>query len=277
MPDLIRDEPDPNSVFNGAVNPRSCRVVSSRPHSSSQMSRGQVGMAVAILAVLALAAYHNSFTAPFVFDDAPAITANPSLRPPASLARVLWPQVDGGATVAGRPLLNLSFALNYWAGGLDVRGYHVVNLAIHLAAAALLFGIVRRTVPVGGPGLALGLGTAALWLTHPLQTESVTYIAQRAESFGGFWLLLTVYGFVRASAGTGARGWGLVSLAACYLGVATKETIVVAPLIVLFFDRTWVAGSFGEAWRRRRDYYLALFASWLPLGLLVLSGAGRGG
>ena len=234
-------------------------------------------MSFAVLTVLALLAYHNSFDVPFLFDDAPAVTANPSLRAPASLARVLWPQVDGGATVAGRPLLNLSFALNYWAGGLEVRGYHAVNLAIHLAAAALLFGIVRRMVPDGGPGWALGLGTAALWLTHPLQTESVTYIAQRAESLGGFWLLLTVYGFVRASSGPAARGWGMVSLAACYLGVATKETNVVAPLIVWLFDRTWVAGSFGEAWRRRRGYYLALFASWLPLGVLVLTGAGRGG
>lgn len=234
-------------------------------------------MGLAVLTVLALLAYHNSFDVPFLFDDAPAVTANPSLRAPVSLARVLWPQVDGGATVAGRPLLNLSFALNYWSGGLAVRGYHAVNLAIHLAAAALLFGIVRRMVPDDGPGWALGLGTAALWLTHPLQTESVTYIAQRAESLGGFWLLLTVYGFVRASAGPAARGWGMVSLAACYLGVATKETIVVAPLVVWLFDRTWVSGSFGEAWRRRRGYYLALFASWLPLGLLVLSSAGRGG
>ena len=229
------------------------------------------------LAVLALVAWHGSFAAPFVFDDAPAVTANPSLRPPRSLAGVLWPAVDGGATVAGRPLLNLSFAANYAWGGLEVRGYHVVNLAIHVAAACLLFGVIRRTGPrpeFAGP---VALATAALWLVHPLQTESVTYIAQRAESLGGFWLLLTLYGFVRAGAAPPGRGWAGLSVAACWLGVFTKETIVVAPLLVLLHDRTWVAGSFREAWRRRRGYYLALAASWLPLGLLVAAVGGRGG
>lgn len=240
-------------------------------------SRGSSLAVAAVLAVLALVAWQGTFTAPFVFDDTPAVVANPSLLPPRTLAGVLWPAVDGGATVAGRPLLNLSFALNYAWGGLDVRGYHAVNLAIHWAAACLLFGLVRRSCPRAEQAMPLAAAAAALWLVHPLQTESVTYIAQRAEALGGFWLLLTLYGFVRASAAPAGWGWAAVSVAACFLGVATKETIVVAPLLVLLHDRTWGAGSFHEAWRRRRGYYLALASSWIPLGLLVAAGAGRGG
>ena len=100
---------------------------------------------------------------------------------------MLCPPIQG-ETVTGRPLLNLSLALNYACGRLDVRGYHAVNLSIHLLAALLLFGILRRTfllpamrarwLPAATP---LALTIALLWAIHPLQTESVTYVAQRAS------------------------------------------------------------------------------------------------
>ncbi len=80
------------------------------------------------------------------------------------------------------------------------------------------------------------------------------------------------------AAEAGARsGWAVATVVACALGMATKEVMVTAPVVVLLFDRTFLAGSFGEAWRRRRGLYLALAATWLPLALLVVHGAGRGG
>src|SRR5208337_2368430 len=102
---------------------------------------------------------------------------------------------------------NLSLALNYAVSGFDVRGYHVTNLAIHLAAALLLFGIVRRTAttfqgsrpePTTPPAATpIALAVALLWAVHPLQTESVTYVVQRAESLMGLFYLLTLYCFLR--------------------------------------------------------------------------------
>ena len=101
--------------------------------------------------------------------------------------------------------MNLSFAINYALGGLDVRGFHAANLAIHLASALLLFGIVRRTLLLPAmrarfatAATPLGLAVAGLWAVHPLQTESVTYIVQRAESLAGCFYLLAIYGLVRA-------------------------------------------------------------------------------
>lgn len=238
---------------------------------------------VVCLGVAVLAAWHNSFGGPFVFDDGPSITDNPSLRPPWSVREILWPDVIGGATVSGRPVVNLTLALNAALGGQAVAGYHAVNLLIHLLAGLVLFGLVRRTFLQ--PPLAAGLGAAArtlalavalLWSLHPLQTESVTYIIQRTESLVGLWYLLTLYAFVRGATG-GGRGWLALSVAACWLGMATKEVMATAPLMVLLHDRTFVAGSFGEAWRRRRGYYLGLAASWLLLGLLVAGTSGRGG
>ena len=255
----------------------------STPPRANASSRRDFLIPLVCLCLGAMTAYHNSFGGAFVFDDAPSITDNPSLRSPWSIREVLWPSVDGGATVSGRPVVNLTLALNMALGGSAVCGYHAVNFLIHLLAGLLLFGLVRRTcgLPVlagryGAAAQPLALAVALLWLVHPLQTESVTYIIQRTESLVGLCYLLTLYSFVRGATGGGSRWW-VLSLGACWLGMATKEVMVTAPLMVFLYDRTFMAGSFGEPWRLRRGYYLGLAASWLFLGLLVVGNAGRGG
>lgn len=246
-------------------------------------------LSAAALAGAALLAYVNSFAVPFLFDDLPAIVANPSIR---HLADALNPPASG-ATVSGRPLLNLSFALNYALGGTGVRGYHAVNLAIHLLAALTLFGVIRRTLlspslhpRFGDTALPLAFFAALLWTVHPLQTESVTYLAQRAESLAALFYLLALYTFIRSQqchvirdipSDTRSRLWLSVSVAACALGLGCKETVATAPLIVLLYDRTFVAGSFLEAWRRRATFHLALAATWLVPIWLTFANTSRGG
>ena len=229
-----------------------------------------------LIAAAAVAAYANSFSGPFVLDDVPSIAANPTIR---HLATALHPSV--ATTGGGRPVLNLSLAVNYAVSGSAVWSYHALNLAIHVLAGLLLFGIVRRTLgaqsaPAAAP---LAFSAALLWTLHPLQTESVTYIVQRAESLMGLLYLLTLYGFIRGCAANGgrARTWFALSIAACLLGMGTKEVMVSAPLVVLLYDRTFQAGSLREAWRRRGWVHAALFSTWLVLGLLVASTHGRGG
>ena len=106
-----------------------------------------------------------------------------------------------------RPLVGFTLAVNYAIGGLEPWGYHAVNLAVHILAALVLFGLVRRTLPnprlrerIGGAATALALVVALLWLLHPLQTESVTYVSQRAEALMGLFYLLTLYCTARACA-----------------------------------------------------------------------------
>ncbi len=254
--------------------------------------RSVVVLAAAGIVLAALAAYGNSFAGPFVFDDRPAIIDNPTLRqwwPPWS---VLSPPAEG-ASVCGRPLLNLSFAIDYALGGTRVTGYHVTNLLLHVGAGLLLFGVVRRTLQcpalrgwVGQDGVPVSAAVAALWVVHPLLTESVTYVVNRSEVLAGVWFLLTLYAFIRAVAGgvsdgpgRGAErtGWHLTAFVACLLGMASKEWMAAAPLIVLLYDRTFVAGSFREAWRRRRLVYLGLASTWLLLALLMVGSRQRNG
>lgn len=255
-------------------------------------------LAVAALVVAAGAVYVNTFAVPFLFDDLPAIVQNPSIR---QWSTALAPPGGFGLTVSGRPLLNLSFAANHAWGGLDVAGYHALNLLIHVTAGLVLFGLARRTLrqPVLAPAFGELAGPVAFalalwWTLHPLQTESVTYIVQRAESLMGLLFLLTLYCFVRATEQChpiidkdrgdaertrGASGrWKVAAVVACLAGMATKEVMAVAPVIVLLYDRTFVAGNFRAAWRSRRRFYLALAATWLPLLWLVVgTGGDRGG
>lgn len=234
--------------------------------------------------VAVVAAYVNSLEAPFLFDDLNSIVDNPTIRGFSPWWRPLAP-VGGGATVDGRPVVNLTLALNHAWGGLGVRGYHLVNLAIHLAATLVLFGVVRRTLARAGMPAELraaagpvAVAVAGLWALHPLQTETVTYVVQRAEALGSLCYLLALYGFIRGvdPATRAPRAWLAASVAACVVGVGTKEIIATAPILVLLYDRTFVGGSFREAGRRRLGYHLATFASWVPLGLLMAGTHGRG-
>ncbi len=275
------------------------------PTKNGSSSNGRNGLAMlwagAILVAAALAAYHNSFTGPFIFDDRPSIVENPTIRHLWPVTDALSPPRGEGLTVSGRPLLNFSFAVNYALSGDAVWSYHALNLAIHLLAGLTLFGIVRRTLAGLGRVTAatvasdrrvkdnapclLALATATLWTVHPLQTESVTYVVQRAESLMGLFYLLTLYGFIRSAdchllddklEGRRAVTWQVFSVVSCLLGMATKEVMVSAPLMVFLYDRTFVSGGFAEAWRRHRRLYLGLAATWLLLGYLVISTGGRG-
>ncbi len=253
--------------------------------------------AAGAIVVAGLAAYANSFSGPFVYDDLAAIVDNPTIRQLGHLGAILTPPGDRAGTVGGRPLVNLSLAVNHAVGGVQVEGYHAVNLAIHLLAALTLFGLVRQTwVRRAGPAAlieemplpatCLGLAVALVWLLHPLQTESVTYVVQRAESLMGLFYLLTLYCFVRsaepAAAAPGYRAlfasfWEAGAVTCCFAGMATKEVMVTAPVVVLLYDRTFIAGTFRAAWRRRRPLYLGLAASWILLAVLVAGTHGRGG
>ena len=255
-----------------------------RPSQPSSPATGQPSAAAILclggaLVAAGLAAYANSLGGPFILDDLASIRDNPSIRHLLPLQSALWAPAHTGS--AGRPVLNLSYALNYAAGGLDVRGYHAANLAIHLLAGLVLFGIVRRTP---GAGTWPAFAAALVWIVHPLQTEAVTYVSERAESLMGLFYLLTVYGFARAArapaevpqGGSKAGLWLWLSAIACLLGMGTKEVMVTAPVVVFLYDRTFVAGTFRRALQLRWRYYAGLVSPWILLGFL-LSGVGERG
>jgi len=232
-----------------------------------------------VVVVAGLLAYLNSFTGPFVFDDVGSIPENPTIRHLWPIWQCLSPPHRGGLTVEGRPLINLSLAINYALGGYNVWGYHALNLTVHILAGLALLGLVRRTLlqpalreRFGATANELALATAVLWTVHPLQTESVTYMIQRAESIMGLFYLLTLYCFIRGVESARPRPWYGLCVAACALGMTSKEVMVTAPVMVLLYDRAFVASSFREAWQRRWPLYLALSATWILLAVVLAAG-----
>jgi tetratricopeptide (TPR) repeat protein len=248
-----------------------------------------------LLATLAAWVYSNSFSGVLVLDDIRAIARNPTIRTLWPLSTPLRPPT--ASTVAGRPVANLSFALNYalapagarevfGPGGanappgtaglflLNIRGYHFLNLLIHLASGLALFGVVRRTLLSGRlrsrfepSATGLAFAAAAVWLVHPLQTSAVTYVVQRVESLMGLFFLLTVYCAIRARDGTRRRAWAAGAIVSCALGMGTKEAMVTAPLVVALWD--WI---FSEQTDRRVRWGLVggLASTWVVLAVILL-------
>ena len=278
----------------------------------------RVRLVATCLVIATALAYSNTYHVPFLFDDLWSIPLNESIR---SFATALSPPNTNGETVSGRPLLNFTFAINQAISGNDVWSYHALNLLIHACAGLALLGLARRTLLLpsmrerfgrAAPGLSATI--AALWMLHPVQTVSVTYISQRAESLMGLWYLLALYCFARSvecetrtvsNAECGARNaelqtqaatrappesdpsairnprsafnlFRVLSVLCCLLGMASKEVMASAPLIVLLYDRAFVSGTFRGAWTRRRAYYLLLASTWALTAWLAINAGSRG-
>ncbi len=224
-------------------------------------------IAALLIMALGLWVYQNSFTGAFVFDDQYTIVA------PATHHHTfwsVWQAMDG--PLPGRPVATGSFALNWALGGLQRWGYHAVNLALHLLTALVLCGLIRRTLrsprlqaryAQAAPWLALTV--TLVWTIHPLLTESVTYVTQRAELLLGLWYLLTLYGLCRMATSSHPQGWASLTVSACALGMGSKEVMVSAPIAALLYDRIFLATSFRDLWHRRGRLHLGLMATWLLL------------
>ncbi|MFO7870500.1 MAG: hypothetical protein R6V03_03600 [Kiritimatiellia bacterium] len=225
--------------------------------------------AVFVIITAGVMAYANSFSGVFLYDDLDSILHNPAVRS--------FPECVRGSS---RPLVHLSFWLNYTLGGYDLRHYHLFNVVVHIANALFFFGIVLRTAAnlqaeskrgaYGTTGVLVALGASLLWMVHPLQTESVTYIVQRSESMAGMFVLLALYGFIRSRGSANSRVWLILSASASAAGMTAKAVAVITPLVILLYDRAFLTGSLRRSLRERTAFYAALAAGWGIL--LVLAG-----
>lgn len=227
----------------------------------------------AVIVVFGCCIYANSFDAPFVLDGRSEIENN-------SVIRRVWPPW-GWLTYNVRPLAYFTFALDYELYGFGdadsgPRGFHFTNIVIHLVAALLLFGILRRTLQRGRGeerfaehATYLAAGIALIWMAHPLQTQSVTYVVQRIEALMGLFVLLSLYCFVVAQRSASPKLWLSISVVSCLLGLVTKEVAAVIPLLVIVYDRIYVAESWRDLFKQRRGYYLALFGTWVVFGIFL--------
>ena len=111
----------------------------------------------------------------------------------------------------------------------------------------------------------MALAAALVWELHPLNTEVVNYVSQRTESLMALCCLLTLYAAIRAAAHPERWGWRAASIGACAIGMASKESMVTAPVLVLLYDRVFLFPSFKTALRERAALYAGLAATWAVL------------
>jgi tetratricopeptide (TPR) repeat protein len=146
---------------------------------------------------------------------------------------------------SSRPVANISFALNYYFHQYHVLGYHLVNILIHAATAILLYLFVKTTLSI--PSLSsrtehhgwIAFFAALIWLVHPIQTQSVTYIVQRMNSMAAMFYVLSLLLYARARlAGEKKKKWGLFSgcILSGILALGSKEMTATLPFFILIYE-----------------------------------------
>jgi protein O-mannosyl-transferase len=226
-----------------------------------------------LILILGLTAYSNTFRGEFVFDDFGNIMDNPQIR---DLGNYLF-RSSGYSQKPNRFIGLLTFALNYRLGGLNVTGYHAVNLAIHITNALLVYALVvtsfntpvLKSCSLRGEARAVALVTAMLFVAHPIQTQAVSYVVQRFASLATTFYLATIiqYARLRLTMDAGRTGRTGIALAYCgvlvtaALGMKTKEIAFTIPLMAALYEGLFFEGR----WRRR---VLSLLPLLLTLGII---------
>ncbi len=223
-----------------------------------------------LICLAGIAVYANTLHAPFVLDDISSITTNPLTR-------------NFRIALNSRIVTYVSLALNYRLHGLDVTGYHLVNLSVHLANGMLVYAfltLLQKTPVLAAPGASrseqrlLSLCSALLFICHPIQTQAVTYIAQRATSLAALFYLSTHVLYLVARLSPSRRrgaALGTAAFGTALLAMGTKEISFTLPLTLLLVEFIFFTGSV-----RQRILPLAILflpTLFVPLALVPTLGA----
>ena len=210
--------------------------------------RSSHALPLAATLLLGLLAYSNSLHGPFVFDDRQHIRDNPVIR---DLSNYLgsWTGYRG---MPDRFIAYLTFALNYRLGGLEVVGYHAFNLGVHLLCAMLLYAFVLLTFQtprlapssLASSARSVAFAASALFATHPIQTQAVTYIVQRITSLATLFYLLSIILYVCFRLARDAEPTCLarnaityaLALLAAIAAMRTKEIAFTLPFALIFYE-----------------------------------------
>ena len=226
------------------------------------------------LAILVFLIYSNTIQGPFTLDDKRNIQDNPHVR--------LTKLTLEGITRAGlespaskRPVANISFALNYYFDHYNVVGYHLVNVLIHITTGILLYLFAKTTLNI--PSLRsryatdrrIPFFTAFLWLVHPIQTQSVSYIVQRMNSMAAMFYVLAFLLYVRGRLAKKEQRrwpWFVGCAFAGMLALGSKEIAATLLFFILLYE-WYFFQDLGMAWLKRHLPHI--IGALILLGLLT--------
>ncbi|MGA3026819.1 MAG: tetratricopeptide repeat protein [Bryobacteraceae bacterium] len=222
-------------------------------------------VAFLVAAAAVFAVYGPALNGPFLLDD----SYLPYMLPG-------WDDVPLLQWLHGvRPLLMFSFWLNFQLSKHDPFTYHIVNVAIHILNGSLVFAIASRVLARLDMDLwrrrTLAAFGAALFLFHPLQTESVSYVASRSETLSVFFVYLALGVFLWRRREDLSWGRSLAVLAIFAAACLTKEHTVVLPALLILTDYYWNPGFSVRGIVRNWRLYIPLVALGLASGLSVVA------
>jgi tetratricopeptide (TPR) repeat protein len=186
-----------------------------------------------LLLGVTVAVYANSLPNGFHYDDVAVVLQNPAVQRIERLPEHFWSITIGNqeGTPSYRPLVMVTYGLNYWLGGPNPVGYHAVNIGLHAAASVLVVLVMWSLIGRATPAFFAG----AVFALHPIQTEAVNYITARSSLLYTLWSLIALWSFVRFRA-TG-RGVALAGSAAAYAAaLLAKEAAVAVPVLLVGYD-----------------------------------------
>jgi tetratricopeptide (TPR) repeat protein len=231
--------------------------------------------------------YSNVLHGPFVFDDYQDIVSNHFIRLDNFGLQGLYDAAFNSPSTV-RPVANISFALNYYMGGYEVVGFHLTNIAIHLVCGILVYFItlltLRQVAIIQNQTnqrfsdysmTLMAVSTALIFIAHPIQTQSVTYIVQRMSSLAAlfYFLSLLLYILGRRSELNKTR-WLLWfgCLASWILALGSKQTAVTLPIIIVLYE-WYFFQDLNKAWIKQNViYFSGLILILILIGLIYLGG-----
>lgn len=236
-----------------------------------------------LIIVLVSVVYWPGLTGGFVFDDYQNFVLNQAVH----LDELTWSGLaraaqSSGAGPTGRPVAQITFALNYWIGGLNPWGYKLVGVLIHAVNSLLVLLLVVRVAGLYDPRLSnktvnyFGLAVALLWAVHPLNVSTVLYVVQRMTLLAGTFTLLTLICYVRFRERLSSLRtmdvilWLLGLLVLMMCGVYAKETAILTPLYVLLVE--YIAFGFACENKRRQTIVRGFFLSLIVVPVLWFIG-----
>jgi tetratricopeptide (TPR) repeat protein len=203
--------------------------------------------ALALICVCGVIIYFATVHSPFIYDDAHAIEDNPYIK---NLSK--FQQMVGVQNIFNRSILLFTFSVNHAIGQLDVFGYHLINLMLHLCVGIMLYFLTMELLTIENPALTqtfqrLPLAVSLIHIFNPINVESVTYLSSRSSVLVTLFYLSSFYLFIRfVNSKEKKKKWKnihypIVIFFLFYLGLGTKEIIVTLPIIAVLY--LWVHSS----------------------------------
>jgi Tfp pilus assembly protein PilF len=196
-----------------------------------------------LFGVIVFLLYSNTFQSPYIFDDWYHIEANRHIR----LTSLSWDGIRQAAfdSPLNRPVAYITLGLNYYFHGYELFGYHLVNIIVHLGAAIFLYMFLQATLSLQQARQKINysdwlpLTAALIWLVHPVQVQSVTYIIQRMNSLAAMFYILSMLLYARGRLAKGRGGKAFLftgSICSGILALGSKEIAATLPLFILLYE-----------------------------------------